>query len=93
MLEGWLRVKFKEPLIRLEGKRARWKGHEVGESSGDQKKPHIHCEPKEPGTLLFFFFFGKISKILLSDRERAKKIFLNMPLGQMFILLSLGSQK
>ena len=90
MLEGWLRVKFKEPLIRVEGKQAQWKGHEVGESSCNQKKPHIHCEPKEPGTL---FFFGKISKILLSDKERAKKIFLNMLLGQMFILLSLGSQK
>ena len=25
-----------------------------------------------------FFFFGKISKILLSDKERAKKIFLNI---------------
>ena len=29
-----------------------------------------------------FFFFGKISKILLSDKERAKKFFLNMqPIG------------
>ena len=58
--------------MRVEGKRARWKGHEAGGGSYDQKKSHVHCEPKEPGT---FLFFGKISKILLSDRERAKKIF------------------
>lgn len=64
MLEGWLRVKFQEPLMHVEGKRARWKGHEAGVGSYDQKS-HVHCEPKEPGTFFFFFFFGKISKILL----------------------------
>ena len=50
--------------MHVEGKRARWKGHEAGVGSYDQKS-HVHCEPKEPGTFFFFFFFGKISKILL----------------------------
>ena len=42
--------------MHVEGKRARWKGHEAGVGSYDQKS-HVHCEPKEPGTFFFFFFF------------------------------------
>ena len=73
MLEGWLRVKFKEPLIRVEGKQVQWKGHEVGESSCNQKKPHIHCEPKEPGTL--FFFLEKFLKYSSQTKREQKKFF------------------
>ena len=73
-LEGWLRVKFKQHLIRVEGKRARWKG-QGREGWLRPEVSHSLRAKRTRNTSFFLFFLEKLLKYSSQTEKEEKPIF------------------